>query len=103
MCCLAMSVPGFASGTVHNPVSKNMHHQVYKSNMPVSKQMMLHKYKYTGNEGFPNQYAMLLPTKSPGYFDVILAVGAANLRAGDSTLGVTRSEIDTLKQTNRNS
>ncbi len=38
----------------------------------------------------------------PSHFEIIGAAGIANLRLNDGTLGVTSSETDRLKQTNRN-
>jgi opacity protein-like surface antigen len=45
---------------------------------------------------------VLAPVKGPNHFEVIGAVGIANLMAGDGYLGVTSSETDRLVQTNRN-
>lgn len=47
-----------------------------------------------------------IATESPtmqDHFEIIGALGIANLRAGDSTIGVTSSETDKLVQTNTNS
>jgi len=41
-------------------------------------------------------------TSQNNYFEAIGALGAANLRANDGTIGVTRSETDKLVQTNQN-
>lgn len=49
-----------------------------------------------------DKYGLLEPVESPDRFEIIGALGVASLRAGNSLLGVTRSETDTLVQTNRN-
>lgn len=52
--------------------------------------------------GLPLPVAAPLPAKAPGHFEVIGALGVANLKADDSEMGVTSSETDKLVQTNRN-
>lgn len=44
--------------------------------------------------------AAISPVKGPNHFEVIGALGIANLMAGDGYLGVTSSETDRLVQTN---
>jgi opacity protein-like surface antigen len=48
----------------------------------------------------PDKDAAIAPLISPNHFEVHGAIGIANIRAKDSLLGVTRSEIDKLVQTN---
>ena len=64
---------------------------------PVLKQ---HRHKY--QEVTSTEYTEVALIESPSHFDVIGAVGVANLMAGDGFMGVTTSETDTLIQTNSN-
>lgn len=45
---------------------------------------------------------LLEPIGSPNHFEIIGALGVANLRAGSSVMGVTFDETDSLLQTNKN-
>ena len=63
-----------------------------------------HEYKHTYLiKGEPHYKGAFQPEKPRNHFEVIGAGGIAKLNAGNSQLGVTSSETDTLHQTNSNS
>ncbi|GEM_PF-2465505 len=96
LCSLALSGSGFASTYQYPHKYVNKHAHKCKVN---------YKHDYKGDYKGDYKAEAFVPRtaeKARDHFEIIGALGAAKLNAGNSQLGITSSETDTLVQTNAN-